>query len=646
MLGVGGVHRGRELELLEREGQIPFGARQLAETLVERGALAALAPAGLLDQREQLLAGLGPTPALGQAVGQRQAQPLVARHEGDGPLQHRHGAHQHAEAGVDLRRLAGAGHDQRLVVRLLAAVGQHAGQRLPGLRLAIEPRQALAQGVGARLVGQRPLEAGDGAVTLAGREVRGRQRRRRRRRAPDPSVMASRRSSQPAAAVASPAVEREAPERVERLRRRLQLGDALPGRRRRGAHRRAPSRTGGPARPTARPRPTGCPSSARMRCLLLVDVGELAGLALRQQDLREARARSRRVPAARPGWRAGRRRRCSAARAGHRPARSRGAATAGARCPTSLPARPAAGRWRRRSGARPRRAAPGPRAPPSSAGASSCSVRQIRIAPAVSAEGRLASARRRGAASRGGSRRRPGAARPRAAAQIARRTRSAPPAATCRPHALVDGVRRGLDRGRAGRAPGPSVREARGPLGELRRGAPGPEARRTSPARRRPPRARPRGRSAARPRAAAASRPARRRRACAAAPRAAAASGRAPARRPAPGASAASAAAGSWQSERNVAATRACSSRRAAGSSSAPPVGGLRQRGRRRRAASPPRGPATRRAASARWRASPATPPASTISAAAAGSSPRRTVTASRRRRGPRRSGVSASAAS
>ena len=529
-VGVGGVHRGRERELLEREGQVPFGPRQLAEALVKRGALAALAPPGLLDQREQLRPGLGPTPALGQPVGQRQAQPLVARHEGHGPFQHRQGAHQHAEAGVDLRRFTGAGHRQRLVVRLLAAVGQHAGQRLPGLRLPIEPRQALAQSVGARLVGQRPLDAGDGTVTLPGRQVRGRQR---------PGDVDARRSlghGQPAIEPAGrrgglARRERQAPERVERLRRRLQLGDALPGgggAARIGERRLGQTGQGGPQRRRGRP----LPLVREQRRLLIVDVSELTGLALRQQHLGEARD-GLGVP---------------------RPLGEVGAQDVGRVAPLFEQAtdphdlepqrKPALAPRRRFQLGQPQRGGVGEPA------LALVEPRQGLARPFVGgrlfvqrppdpdrarrvAEARLAEL---GGAAQPAAADLVGGREPRPFEQQRDRAPDAlrPASADVQPHALVDGVRRGLDSGRAGRRRPPGCRRGASPARRAAPGAPAPGARRTSPARRRPPRAGTRGRSAARPRAAAASRPDRRRRGRAAAPRAAAASGRAPARRRAP----------------------------------------------------------------------------------------------------------------
>src|SRR6185295_88149 len=101
-------------------------------------ALAALAPARLLDELQQLVARLVAAPALGESVGVGEAQPLVLR-------QQAHGAGQQAETRVRLGRLARPRDQQRLVARVVAALGEGAGQRLPRLGLAVERDQPLAQ---------------------------------------------------------------------------------------------------------------------------------------------------------------------------------------------------------------------------------------------------------------------------------------------------------------------------------------------------------------------------------------------------------------------------------------------------------------------------------------------------------------------
>ena len=61
------------------------------------------------------------------------------------------------------------------VVAVVAALGEDARQRLPGLGLAVQARQSVAQAIGARKFAERALEAGDRAMALAGRDVGGRQ---------------------------------------------------------------------------------------------------------------------------------------------------------------------------------------------------------------------------------------------------------------------------------------------------------------------------------------------------------------------------------------------------------------------------------------------------------------------------------------
>src|SRR5258708_7872347 len=119
------VHRRRELELLERERDVALGPSDLAQALVEGRALAVLAPAGLLDESQQLGARLVATAALGAPVGAGAAQTFVARQEPHGALEHGNGAREQPEARIGLGRLARARDDQGLVVGVVAALGQH-----------------------------------------------------------------------------------------------------------------------------------------------------------------------------------------------------------------------------------------------------------------------------------------------------------------------------------------------------------------------------------------------------------------------------------------------------------------------------------------------------------------------------------------
>ena len=185
-------------------------------------------PAGLLDQARELGTRFVEAAAAGEPVGQRQSEAVVLRHQAHRLLQHGDGPLQQTEARVDLGDLGRARHRDRVVVAVVAALAEHAGQRLPGLGVAIQVGEHGAQAVGARRT--RPAR-------VPGRRWRGAVAPPPRRRAASraatslrasPSVIARRRSSQSAAVSASPAASDKPAQRVERLGARIETNRVLP----------------------------------------------------------------------------------------------------------------------------------------------------------------------------------------------------------------------------------------------------------------------------------------------------------------------------------------------------------------------------------------------------------------------------------
>ena len=217
---------------------------------------------------------------------------------------------------------------ERLVVAVVAALGQHARQRLPGLGLAVQVGQHRAQALRARRLAERALEAGDRAVALARRHVGAGQPRGDL--APRLAFGHRQAAVQPLGRRQRVARgERQPAQRVERLGARDRGGrcsatPSSPGRRPRARLRPgAPPPPTAPPTPSARRRPPGSGPGLR-ECPPAPPVDPW------RRGRLPACATSDRVRGAHPGSRAGPPARCSAARAARRDERSRGAARGGA----------------------------------------------------------------------------------------------------------------------------------------------------------------------------------------------------------------------------------------------------------------------------------------------------------------------------
>ena len=242
-------------------------------------------PARLLDQPRELGARLVVAAAAGEPVGQRQSERLVLRHETDSLLQHGDRAFEQAETPVDLRDLGRAREHERGVVAVIATVGQHTRQRLPGLRASVEVRQHRAQLIGAREFAERALERRDRPVALLGRHVGARQPGRDlvacvafgHRQAPiEPFGRRDR--------LAGP--ERQAPERVERVGLRVQSDRVLPRGHRAARVRERALDEARCVRPQGRRR-HGLAVLFQDPRLVLEDVRELGLAALADEDVRQ-----------------------------------------------------------------------------------------------------------------------------------------------------------------------------------------------------------------------------------------------------------------------------------------------------------------------------------------------------------------------
>ena len=194
-------------------------------------ALARPPPAGLLDQARELRARVVVAAAAGEAVGQRQARAPRAAARGATAFSSTGTARSSRPRRAQISRHLGGARDRQLgVVAVVAALGEDARERLPGLGLAVEAGQRRAQAIGARQFAERALEAGDRAMALAGRDVGGGQARRRprcaRRR---PSVIVRRRSAIRRRRRRSPAASASRPSASSASVAGIEPGGVLPG---------------------------------------------------------------------------------------------------------------------------------------------------------------------------------------------------------------------------------------------------------------------------------------------------------------------------------------------------------------------------------------------------------------------------------
>ena len=223
---------------------------------------------------------------------------------------------ERTEARVDLGDLGGPGDRERLVGAVVAPLGQHARQRLPGLGLAVQVGQHRAQALGARRLAQGAFEAGDRAMALPRRHVGAGQAGGDF--APCLAFGHRQAAVQPLGGRQRVARgERQPAERVERLGAGIQAGGVLPRRHRPAGVRERAFDQARRLRPQRRRR-------RRLRAVLqdpglaFENVREYPPVCPWRRGRPPACATSDRVRVAHPGSPAGPRARCCAARAARR----------------------------------------------------------------------------------------------------------------------------------------------------------------------------------------------------------------------------------------------------------------------------------------------------------------------------------------